>query len=818
MRVNLPIDSHLPSILQSVKEYSNLILQAAPGSGKTTRLPPALMSVIERKILVLEPRRVAALGASFRIADENNFQVGAEVGYQVRFENKTRENTKLIFMTEATLQKRLRRDPLLKDVGLVILDEFHERSLQTDLALGLLLELQQLERPDLKILVMSATLDLPALEQFLPNSKVLKVPGQVFPLEIEYSSKSQLLQTGPQFTDRVVEAVLSVLKSQKTQAGILVFLPGVGEIRRVRENLEQKNLGSVRIEELHGQLSIQDQKKVLRVSPEPRVVLATNIAESSLTLDGVDCVIDTGLERQSSFHSKTGLSRLETQRISKFSAIQRAGRSARQKSGYTLRLWAKMDELSMPESIPGEIHRADLSETLLLLADLGIRDFKGFSWFEPPKTDRISRAEDELLTLKAIDQDGAITELGKKLLDWPLPLRLARVMEEGLRLDRGYEAALIALLLSERASKTTHSHCDCDLRSQVEDLHETFLRKTAPANLTLALKQLREIMLRKAHSPKEVLNSISYEELLWPAFADRICRRRKSNQPQALMRNGSGVALDTSSNVKKADFFFALNLMDTNTSEAKVYMASPVSVEFLAKVSGEDVKVIQKLNFNPQTGEIKIHEAKSLGLLPLEEARVKSANAKEVAHLLPALAGENFDWLLQNNESLKDWWARWSYYQSETNYDELNLKSALEMACSGESSLKALAEKDLTVFFEMSLDSEIKKDFHRQCPSEITTLKNRKFKIQYLAHQAPFCEVKIQELFGMNTHPTVFSGKTPIVLHLLGPNYRPVQVTADLVGFWAKSYFEIRKELRIRYPKHPWPEDPTVELILKPKG
>jgi ATP-dependent helicase HrpB len=797
---------------------TNTILQAAPGSGKTTRLPPALMKHFDKKILVLEPRRVAALGASSRIAEEHDFELGKEVGYQVRFENKTTDQTKLIFMTEATMQKRLRKDPRLNDVALVILDEFHERSLNTDLALGLLLELQQLDRPDLKILVMSATLDLPTLESFLPGSKTLKVPGQIYPLEIEYSPKSQLLQTGPQFVDRVIDAIISVAKSKSNSSGILVFLPGVGEIRRVREGLEHKQFNRFVIEELHGQLSIQEQKKVLRTNPGPRIVLATNIAESSLTLDGVDCVIDCGLEKQSSFHTKSGLSRLEIQRISKFSAIQRAGRSARQRQGYTLRLWTKMDELSMPEAIPAEIHRSDLSESLLLLSDLGLRDFKGFSWFENPKADRLEKAESELRSLKAIDSTNSITSLGKKLLDWPLPLRLARVMEEGLVIDQAYAAILISLVLSERATVAPPTHLDCDLRPQIEDLHEKLKTQRLPNHQSMAYRQLKEICLRKGASVTEQLSTQSLEALLWSAFSDRVCRRRKANQPQALMRNGIGVALDTSSAVKKSDFFFALQVMDTNTAEAKVFVASPLSLEFLISASKDEVQLSKKLNFNPQTGELKIHEAKSLGILPLEDARVKSANAEEVAHLLPDLAAENFEWILQNNSALQEWWKRWQYYQSEVKCDDFNLKSALEMAASGESSLKALTEKNIIPFFEMALEEELKKDFFKQCPEEITTLKQRKFKIQYLAHQAPFVEVKIQELFGMKTHPTVFSGKIPVVLHLLGPNYRPVQVTSDLVGFWAKSYFEIRKELRIRYPKHPWPEDPTVELVLKPRG
>lgn len=818
MRTVLPIDSSLDEISRIILSGANTILQAAPGSGKTTRLPAALIKYFDKKILVLEPRRVAALGACARIAEENSFALGKEVGYQVRFENKTTAQTKLIFMTEATLQKHLRKDPRLSDVSLVILDEFHERSMQTDLALGLLLEVQQLERPDLKILVMSATLDLPALESFLPESRTLKIPGQIYPIEIEYSPKSQLLQTGSQFTDRVIEAISSVVKSKTNTSGILVFLPGVGEIKRVREGLEQKQFSRFLIEELHGQLSTQEQKKVLRADPELRIVLATNIAESSLTLDGVDCVIDSGLEKKSSYHTRSGLSRLEIQRISKFSAIQRAGRSARQKLGYTLRLWTKMDELSMPEAIPAEIHRADLSDSLLLLSDLGIRDFKGFSWFEKPKPDRIEKAERELLSLNAIDSANVITDLGKKLLDWPLPLRLARIMEEGLNLNQAYEATLIALTLSERPTGAQPSHLDCDLRPQIEDLHEKLNTQRLPNHLAMAYRQLKEICLRKGASFKEQFTAQSFESLLWSAFSDRVCRRRKINQPQALMRSGSGVVLDTSSAVKKSDFFFALQVMDTNSAEAKVFEASPLSLEFLVSASKDQVQLTKKLNFNPQTGEIKVHEAKSLGILPLEEPRIKSANAEDVVHLLPDLAADNFEWLLQNNSNLLEWWKRWQYYQSETKCGDFNLKSALEMATTGESSLKSLAEKNMIPFFEMALEDDLKKDFFKQCPEEITTVKGRKFKIQYLAHQAPFVEVKIQELFGMKTHPTVFSGKTPIVLHLLGPNYRPVQVTSDLVGFWAKSYFEIRKELRIRYPKHPWPEDPTVELVLKPRG
>lgn len=418
----LPIDYFLKKIVDSLKQESNLVLSAAPGAGKTTRLPPALLSATEKKILVLEPRRIAAVAAAKRIADENSWNLGKEVGYQIRFDSNYTQETRLIFLTEALLSRRILHDPELMDIGIVVLDEFHERSQHVDLAIGLLKELQTLTRPDLKIVVMSATLQSEMICNFLETTNYHNVPGQSFPLNIEYINSAQKLQTNIEFIQNVANHVIKESTRLGPAEHMLVFLPGLSEIERTKEKLQswadQKNFLLLR---LHGNLALQDQQSILTPSSQNKIILSTNIAESSLTVDGVRVVIDSGLQRKSSVNSRTGFPQLELTRISQSSATQRSGRAARQAPGFCLRMWSKLDQQALPAEDTAEILRIDLSEVILFLALNGLSDPNSFTWFEKPKSESIKKAQKNLLGLGAIDASGALTTLGKKFLKWPLP-------------------------------------------------------------------------------------------------------------------------------------------------------------------------------------------------------------------------------------------------------------------------------------------------------------------------------------------------------------------------------------------------------------
>ena len=428
----LPIDDFIPAILQRITSENNLVITAEPGAGKTTRLPPALLTAVKGKIVILQPRRMAAIAAAHRIAEENNWQVGEEVGYQVRFINKTSNKTRLIFMTEALLARQMTHDPELENVDIVILDEFHERSLHVDLMLGLLRELQQIGR-NIKIVVMSATLESEKISQYLGNCTVFSVPGKLYPLEIRYQKSSQLLKTPHIFYENLIRLIQ--IAQTETSKNILVFLPGVGEIERAKQSLlawaSSKNIEIIC---LHGSLPLEAQRKALQKSSQQRIILSTNIAESSVTLEGVNMVIDSGLAKVMKQDLRTGFSRLELSRISLSSAIQRAGRAARQFPGICYKMWSQHDEQLFKKSDIPEILRFDLSESLLFLAAQGIQNFENFSWFEKPAKANIERAIHCLQSTEILNSKNKLLSIGSQILLFPLPVRLARLVIAGIEM------------------------------------------------------------------------------------------------------------------------------------------------------------------------------------------------------------------------------------------------------------------------------------------------------------------------------------------------------------------------------------------------
>lgn len=812
----LPIDSFLEKILQSLKENNNLVLVAAPGAGKTTRLPPALMSLSKKKILVLEPRRVAALGAASRIAEENQWSLGQEVGYQVRFENKTHAQTQLIFLTEALLNRKLLQDPSLKDVDIVVLDEFHERSLYVDLSLGCLKELQELERPDLKIVVMSATLNAQKVSKYLNDAPVIEVPGQTQPLELIYSKEAQLLQTNTQWLERVCQLIKEA--KNKTTKDILVFVPGIGEIERLSNALaewSQKN--NLQIKPLHGSLSLEAQKEVLKSSSQQKIVIATNVAESSITLDGLDTVIDSGLARQMNVHPKTGFAQLLLQRISKSSATQRSGRAARQFPGKAYRMWAKMDELSMPDQEIPEIMRSDLSEALLFLSQQGISDFENFSWFEKPQSLALQRALLELRNLSALDENNKITDIGKRLSQWPLPPRLSRLMlaaqQQGLlKLGADLCALLLEKDLLER--REYHSTLSCDLSLRLEALEAYRQGKNFPGLISSRARQIDRSseQLVNQKSSAQTMNSEKVQNLLFEAFADRLCRLRREGEDFAILRQGRGVKINKESLAKRSTFFLALNLADQdNSKDTLVSLASGLDSKKVLEKTQALAKLKQKLIFDDELQKIFVEEAKHLDEMPLENPRRRPASQEEAQQKLTELAFSKWDFIVQKNEALQAWMKRFSYFIQKKSLPELSEESLLkiiEQACFGENSLNSLFEKDLIYFFESTLESSLMNELKKQCPTEFIAPTGKRFKIHYEIFKDPYVEVKIQELFGLKETPQILNNTIPLTFHLLGPNYRPVQVTQDLASFWKNGYPEVRKELRARYPKHKWPEDP----------
>jgi ATP-dependent helicase HrpB len=793
----LPIDSLLPEIVGKLKAHKNLILTASPGAGKTTRLPPELLSIMKGQVVILEPRRLAAVGACHRIAEERGWKVGENVGYQVRFENRSTPATRLVFMTDALLLRRMIDDPELKGIDLVVLDEFHERNMNQDLILGALKELQELGHP-VKILIMSATLDFTQLQKFLSDAPHVEVEGKVFPLEIRHSQSPLSRQTDRNFYERLTQAVSSA--AQETKGDILVFLPGTGEIRRLTERLT--NL-SREIVPLHGSLSLEEQRKVLSPSPKPRVILATNVAEASVTVPGVDFVIDSGLAKVMTTNLSSGFSSLELSRISLFSARQRAGRAARMKEGICLRLWTAAEERTQNEQTVPEIQRADLSAALLWLAQLGIRDFGQFAWLDFPAGLALTKALQLLRRMKALTDSNELTETGRRLLRFPVPPRLGAILLEAERQGQCRLGARITALLNERdfVNREATTLDECDVTYRLGLLSE----RHAPVEVLKSAEQLEKLM--QGHAGKER----DPRELLLLSQIDRLCRRR-GKSARGLMVGGRGVRLDESSQVRESEFFLALAGIDLpDQTETLVSMASGFSKAEILATLGDKVKVTQKVEFVESKEEFFATRVRSIDGLPLEEPSLSPVTAAEVQDQLAEILIDKWEWLATKNEALGHWLSRWKYLcslfpENEIHFREEEIAKTLSLASFGKQSVRAVVEENIVSFLEMTMAPEIFRRLNKEVPSHFLAPSGVAHKIEYL--QTAYVDVRLQEIFGLLETPRLVFGKVPITFRLLAPNLRPVQVTADLKNFWAKGYFEVRKELRLRYPKHSWPEDP----------
>jgi ATP-dependent helicase HrpB len=809
--IQLPIDSQLDSILQSLQNHRNLVLSAAPGAGKTTRLPPRLLGLTDKKVLVLEPRRIAAVSAAARIAEEQGWKLGDQVGYQIRFDSNFLASTRLIFLTEALLNRKIMADPDLNDIGIVVLDEFHERSQHVDLALGLLKELQELSRPDLQIVVMSATLQAEPIARFLGEASQVEVPGQSHPMEVIYSKSAQRLQTGHEFIETVTQMVPTAMNGLKAGEHLLVFLPGVGEIERCADRLEPwAREKKHRLLKLHGNLSLEEQKEVLVQTPQSKIILSTNIAESSLTIDGVRVVLDSGLQRRSSIHPKTGFPSLEIARISRSSATQRAGRAARQAPGKCFRLWSQLDELSMPVEETAEILRVDLSEALMFLASQGVRDFRGFSWFESPAGEQIQKSQKHLQILGALTKDNEVTELGRKLLKFPLPPRLGKLLLTAEAMGIGRTGADLAALLLERdilGRRTMDSRDECDLWLRLD-----LLRSGNYRSVDRASQQLQKLI--SGGSKPATLEQV--RKLLLMSFADQVCRRRKTGEPRAVMIGGRGVTLEATSQVRSSEFFIALSVMEgISSSDTRVALACGMSKELLQSLGQTEVK--SWIEFDEKSEKFLQQSAQSLmlpgvGTLPLADVRSQPAKAGEIQEKLGEIAFDMREKIFEKNENLSAWWQRyqiWLKVSGEASLTDLQLQEIFSEASFGENSLAALYEKDLIYYFEAKVPSPMLSRFHSECPESLAVPSGSRIRLNYSGAN-PSLEVRLQEVFGWSETPKIARGKMPLTMVLLGPNYRPVQVTQDLASFWKNGYPEVRKEMRSRYPKHSWPDDPLT--------
>jgi ATP-dependent helicase HrpB len=755
MPTPLPIDPFVPRIVAALRVQGSVVVVAAPGAGKTTRVPPALAA--DGPLILLQPRRVAARSLARRIADEQGLTLGEEVGFQVRHERRFSSRTRILVATEGILTARLQADPLLEGFRTVVLDEFHERSLHADLALALVRQAAR-ARGDLRLVVMSATLDAAAVASFLGDCPVIEVPGRLHPVAISHATGREL-----------VSAVRDVVAGDGGH--VLAFLPGAGEIRRAQSALGDLAARGIAVLPLHGSLSAEDQDAALRPGAQRKVILATNLAETSLTVDGVTDVIDAGLQRIVRYDAEKGLDRLDTERISQGSADQRAGRAGRTGPGRALRLWNPSERLR-PHREP-EIARVDLAGPVLEVLAWG-GDPRSFEWFEAPPPAAIDIALALLERLGAAAH-GQLTPLGLALHELPLHPRLARVLLAAGATD---EAARACALLSERiAFRPAVDATDCDVL--------TLLTRDA---LPFSARDNARMLARGARAssqlePRDGDADVQLRHALFLGFPDRVARRREPGSPRLLLASGTGANLGPESGVREGEWLVCLDISAGDRGEPRVRVASRVEREWIEPTRRE-------VEHRLERDQVRAYARDFYDALPLGERPVPP-EAATAGRLLLATARER-GFGAAGDAVLR----RLTFAGLAADVDAL-----LAAALAGRTDLPRL---DLAAL----LPHALRRDLDRLAPETLTVPSGRSTPLEYRDDGSVVASVKLQELFGLGETPRLGPKREPVLLELLAPNGRPVQTTRDLRGFWDRTYPEVRKELRGRYPRHPWPEDP----------
>ncbi len=797
--MRLPIDPLIPEIVAHLRAAENLVLEAPPGAGKTTRVPPALLALSDGEVLVLEPRRLAARLAARFVAAERGEPVGCTVGYQVRFEEVAGPRTKLRFLTEGVLTRRLLSDPTLARVAAVVLDEFHERHLEGDLALALLRRLQRTERPDLRLLVMSATLDAAPIAQFLGGARVMRSEGRQYPLEIEYTPHS----AAP--LEEQVAAALERLAARGLAGHVLVFLPGAAEIRRAQAACAPfARRGGWLLLPLHGDQSPEEQDRAVGPSEQRKVILSTNVAESSITIEGIGAVIDSGLARVASHSPWSGLPTLQVARISQASAKQRAGRAGRTGPGRVVRLYSVEDLARRPAHDTPEIARADLAPAALLLDAMGMDGLGALTWLDPPPAAAVERAGDLLRQL------GAFGPLGQEMARYPLHPRLARLIVEARRRGVAEQGSTIAALLS--AGERLPAKCDHTTRSDLLVLMES---QWSPATERLVRQVHRIVNPPRQQHPNEDALLIS----VLAAFPDRVARRRQSNELQ--LAAGGPALLAPSSTVTANQFLVAVEAEDRRAQRAPqkmplVRIASGIEPEWLLDLFPERIRETTTVEWNRAAERVEAVSALMFDQIAIESHRA-GPDPQAAAALLMEKALEAGLARFADPAEIDAFLARVNFASQHAALPPLgpeDVERALHSLASGLKSFAELVSAARDGGLLRALDRQLPPAARRLldeiAPERIRLARGRYARVHYEAGQPPTVASRLQDFFGMSETPAVARGAVPLVLRLLAPNRRPVQTTSDLAGFWQRLYPQVRKELARRYPKHAWPQDPLA--------
>ena len=779
----LPVDAILPDIVASLKRSPNLVIEAAPGAGKTTRVPPELLKLVSGEVLVLEPRRIAARMAARRVASEMDEQLGETVGYQVRFDEVAGPRTRLRFVTEGVLTRRLISDPLLRGVAAVVLDEFHERHLDSDLALALLKRLQEkrhdlhspdLHLPDLRIVVMSATLDAEPIAHYLNDCPVVRSEGKLFELSIRH------LPYSPDPLETQVRKALELLLAERHAGDILAFLPGAAEIRRaMRECAAAARQAGMLVLPLHGSLSPEEQDRAVAPAAQPKLILATNVAESSITVEGVSAVIDSGLARVAAWSAWTGLQTLQVSRVSKASAKQRAGRAGRTGPGQVLRLYTSEDYQRRPEHDAPEILRSDLSQLCLAMRAMRIDPVSDIQWLDAPPASAIASAE------SLLDRLGGDGPMAQQLARFPLPPRLSRILVDALERGVGEQGCVVAALLGSGMEPGSN-----DLLTAIESRPDPRLQQH--------IEQLRRIARPPRHKHRDddaLLKSVL------TGFPDRVARLRTGSQ----VLLSTGASAEVTGEPPRYEFMVAVDAEDrTDKPMPLVRMTARIEPEWLIDLFPDRVQEQSSVLWNRQSERVEAAGMLLYDRLIIQESRGAIPEKEAAADLLARKALEAGIARFVDQEALDQWMARVEFADMEAP----DVGKAMRELCSGLLSFAELktAAKDFIPMLERKIAGGRRLD--DITPAWVRLQNGRQTKVHYEPGKPPWIASRLQDFFGMRETPRIGLKQTPVVVHLLAPNHRPVQTTTDLAGFWERLYPQVRRELMRRYPKHSWPEKP----------
>jgi len=841
----LPINDVLPELLTALGNHPAVVLRAPTGAGKTTRVPPAILDaglVGAGKIVMLEPRRLAARAAAARMARETETALGKLVGYQVRFDSRISDSTRILVVTEGILLRQLQTDPFLEGVNVVLFDEFHERNLASDLALGMVRRIQQTVRPDLKIIVMSATLDPGPIAAYLGDAATIESLGRSHPVEVHYLK----YRDQRSIIDLTVEGVQQVVS--KTPGHVLVFLPGVGEIHRTARELDDfTKRNQLLLFPLYGDLPPEAQDAVLLPSEQRKIVLATNVAETSVTIPGVTAVVDSGLARVLRFDPEAGLDRLALEPISQASADQRAGRAGRTGPGYCLRLWDERSHRLRPEFTDPEIRRVDLAGTVLQLKNWGESSPLGFPWYESPRPEAIEQATLLLQRLGALTSEELMSRLGEAMVQLPVHPRIARMLILGHQSGESRRAAWLAALLEERDPFFRSRHpggkssppmmvthrSQSDVLDRLTSLEEAerggnvefpwgVLNRGAARQIAMVRDQLLQLVKAIPRGAEAEANGTADDVLsraLVAAFPDRVARRRSPGSEKGVMVGGRGVKLSPQSSVRSGELFLCVDV-DGGQTDAMVRQASAVELEWLPESS---LRKVTELFFHPTQKQVVARKREYFEDLVLSETPVPVPEGDDAGELLLNEAlkaweqvfpveNEDIQGFLQRIDAL----SRWMPELEIAPLDEAKKRELLANLCQRCRSFSELKKADWLSEMQSLLTWPQRQALDREAPATWLVPSGSSIRLKYESGSPPVLAVRIQEIFGMAETPRIAGGRVRVLLHLLAPNRQPQQVTEDLASFWANTYPGVRKEMARRYPRHPWPEDPlTAKAIRK---